>query len=156
MTNLSVLLVFAAVVGGFFGVIAAVDVITGARFQRALAVARRAWSNATPAEDPHPIEWDDEQRAARAAAAQRLLTDPLLSEAFASLERTYQAAWLATTAAMAAERERLWDAASVLRSVRQHLEEVAREGVLMESRLSALTQRRSATAARPPRERTPS
>lgn len=71
----------------------------------------------------------------RAQAAADLLAHPLLAEAFAGVERGYIEAWASSTTPDGrsltlgpAERERLWNAVQVIRSVRAALEAHIRTG----------------------------
>lgn len=107
---------------------------------RVAAMAPAALHPDTPVE-----EFDNEARARRGKRAEALLTDPLINEAFQTLERAYIAAWLATRSDDEAARERLWAAMAVLRTVRDHLRAVASGGALLQGEVRAL-QRRSATA----------
>lgn len=80
--------------------------------------------------------------AARGARADSLLKDELLSEAFASLETSYIAAWRTTTLNDAAGREKLFLAINIVGKVKEHLGTVAAQG-----RLAAADLRRIAEAA---------
>lgn len=96
---------------------------------------------------PPPPEPAGEEALIRARRAEALLRDPLLAQAFATLERAYLAAWLATKSHDTRSRERLWDAVMVLRTVREHLAGVANGQTLLDETIRQIT-RRSATARR--------
>jgi hypothetical protein len=60
------------------------------------------------------------QAAARAVRAQNLLDNELLAEAFKGLEDAYTAAWRASTADQAGQREKLYLAINIVGKVREH------------------------------------
>ena len=78
------------------------------------------------------------QATARAARAQELLDHELLSEAFEALERSYIAAWRATTIDDTAGREKLFLAINIVGKVRDHLASVVANGRLAEAELQQL------------------
>lgn len=80
------------------------------------------------------------QDAARAARAQSLLGNELLSEAFEALEAAYTAAWRATTVNDAAGREKLYLAVNIVGKVQEHLTTIVNDGKLAASQLRDLAQ----------------
>jgi hypothetical protein len=78
------------------------------------------------------------ERAARAEALQR---DELLTEALDALDRDYVKAWRATHARDTDARERLWQAVQVVAKVRDHLAHVAAGGRLAQRELDELAAR---------------
>lgn len=74
----------------------------------------------------------------RAARAQALQRDELLTEAFATLDHDYLAAWRQTHARDQDARERLWLATQVLAKVRDHLQRIVSGGKLAERELRDL------------------
>lgn len=80
------------------------------------------------------------QATARAARAQSLLGDGLLSESFDTLEAAYTAAWRSTTVDDTAGREKLYLAINIIGKVRDHLTTVVNDGKLAASQLRDLAQ----------------
>ena len=80
--------------------------------------------------------------AERAARADALLRDELLTEAFATLERDYVKAWRETAARDTDARERLWQAVQLVAKVRDHLGSVVSGGQLARRELADLAQRK--------------
>ena len=78
------------------------------------------------------------ERAARAEALQR---DELLTEALDTLDKDYTAAWRATHARDTDARERLWQAVQVVAKVRDHLGHVLAGGRLARRELDELAAR---------------
>ena len=78
------------------------------------------------------------EAAARAARAQELLDNELLTGAFESLGKNYIAAWRATTIDDAAGREKLFLAINIVGKVRNHLASVVANGRLAEAELKEL------------------
>jgi hypothetical protein len=76
----------------------------------------------------------------RAVRAQELLDNDLLTEAFATLEKGYVAAWRATTIDDAASREKLFLAINIVGKVRDHLMGVIANGRLAQAELRDLAQ----------------
>jgi hypothetical protein len=76
------------------------------------------------------------ERAARAEALQR---DELLTEALEALDRDYVKAWRATHARDTDARERLWQAVQVVGKVRDHLAHVVAGGRLAQRELDDMT-----------------
>lgn len=76
----------------------------------------------------------------RAAQAQRLLDDKMLSEAFKGLEEAYTAAWRATTIDDISGREKLFLAINVVGKVRDHLTAIVNDGKLAQRELKDLAQ----------------
>ncbi|RTM11566.1 MAG: hypothetical protein EKK33_21315 [Bradyrhizobiaceae bacterium] len=81
-----------------------------------------------------------ERAAARAARAEALLDDELLSESFDALEQSYVAAWRATTVDDAAGREKLFLAINIVGKVRGHLAGVVANGKLARAELKELAE----------------
>jgi hypothetical protein len=78
----------------------------------------------------------------RAARADALMRDELLTEAFATLDRDYTKAWRETAARDTDARERLWQAVQVVAKVRDHLGHVLTNGRLAQRELDGLAARR--------------
>lgn len=78
--------------------------------------------------------------AAKAARAQELLDDELLSEAFETLEESYMSAWRATVIDDSAGREKLFLAINIVGKVRDHLTSVVANGKLAQAELKELVQ----------------
>jgi hypothetical protein len=74
----------------------------------------------------------------RAAQAQRLLDDKMLSESFKGLEEAYTAAWRATTIDDVSGREKLFLAINVVGKVRDHLTSIVNDGKLAQAELKDL------------------
>lgn len=81
-----------------------------------------------------------EHAAARAVRAEALLGDELLSESFDALEKSYIAAWRATTIDDAAGREKLFLAINIVGKVRDHLAGVVANGKLARAELKELAE----------------
>ncbi len=79
-----------------------------------------------------------EQAAARAARAQELLDNELLSGAFGELEDRYIAAWRATTLDDVGAREKLFLAINIVGKVRDHLAAIVTNGKLAQAELKEL------------------
>jgi hypothetical protein len=79
-----------------------------------------------------------EQAAAKAARAQALLDDELLSEAFSTLEASYASAWRGTVIDDVAGREKLFLAINIVGKVRDHLSSVIANGALAKAELKEL------------------
>jgi hypothetical protein len=77
-------------------------------------------------------------KTSRAARAQALLNDELLKEAFATLDTEYVKAWRETSARDDDARQRYWQAVNVLGKVRDHLEQVVRDGRVAQADLERL------------------
>lgn len=77
-----------------------------------------------------------EQESRRGEQARRLLEDPLLQEAFATVEGALRDAWAATGDDATAERERLWLMLKLLGRVRTSLSEAMETGKLADGQLS--------------------
>lgn len=74
----------------------------------------------------------------RGARAERLLSDELLTEAFATIEQTYIDAWKASGARDTDARERLWQAFQIVGKVRSHLLAIATDGKLAQKELDEI------------------
>ena len=82
------------------------------------------------------------QAAERAALADALLRDEMLTEAFATLDTEYTKAWRATAARDTDARERLWQAVQIVAKVRDHLTHVVNGGKLAQRELNDLADRK--------------
>ena len=80
-----------------------------------------------------------EEERRRGEQARRMLDDPLLKEAFASVETALREAWTATVDDATAERERLWLMLKLLGRVRGDLMEVLETGRLAERQLAIVS-----------------
>lgn len=80
------------------------------------------------------------QAASKAARAQSLLGNELLSEAFEALEASYTAAWRATTIDDVSAREKLFLAINIVGKVRDHLNAVVSNGKLAAAELKQLAE----------------
>lgn len=76
----------------------------------------------------------------RAARAEALLGDELLSKSFDALEKSYIAAWRATAVDDAAGREKLFLAINIVGKVRDHLAGVVANGTLARAELKELAE----------------
>lgn len=76
-----------------------------------------------------------EQAQGRGSRAESLLRDPILAEAFATLEAAYTGAWKATLIDDAAGREKLFLAVNIIGKVQQHLLRVLADGKLAAAEL---------------------
>ena len=76
-----------------------------------------------------------EEEIARGKAAEVLLRNELLAEAFEQLETTYTAGWKATAPGQTDERERLYALITALDDVRGHIEQIATTGELSRRQL---------------------
>jgi hypothetical protein len=72
----------------------------------------------------------------RAAQAETLMRNELLTEAFAKLEADYIAAWRTTSALNTAAREKLWQAVNIVGLVRGHLLKIVSDGKLAQAELN--------------------
>jgi hypothetical protein len=74
----------------------------------------------------------------RASRAQALIDDPLLKEAFETLDAAYIKAWRDSDARDDDGRQRLWQALQVLGKVRGHLASVVNNGKLAQAEIDKL------------------
>jgi hypothetical protein len=81
-----------------------------------------------------------DQAAVKAARAQDLLDDELLSEAFRALEESYTSAWRATVIDDVPGREKLFLAINIVGKVRDHLIAIVANGKLAQVELKELAQ----------------
>jgi predicted metal-dependent hydrolase len=72
----------------------------------------------------------------RAAQADALMRNELLTEAFVALDAEYVRAWRVTPARDAIAREKLWQAVNVLGKVRDHLDKIIRDGKLAQAEVN--------------------
>lgn len=80
------------------------------------------------------------QAAAKAARAQSLLGNELLTDAFTALESSYTEAWRTTTIDDVSGREKLFLAINIVGKVRDHLNKVVSDGQLAAAELRQLAQ----------------
>lgn len=80
------------------------------------------------------------QAAAKAARAQSLLGNDLLTEGFEELEASYTAAWRATMIDDVSGREKLFLAINIVGKVRDHLNAVVSNGKLAAAELKHLAE----------------
>jgi hypothetical protein len=73
---------------------------------------------------------------ARAARAQALIENELLTEAFDKLDAEYIRAWRVTPVRDVMAREKLWQAVNVVGLVRGHLAKIVAGGTLAQAELS--------------------
>jgi ketosteroid isomerase-like protein len=76
-----------------------------------------------------------EEEVARGKAAELLLRNELLADAFEKLDLTYTAAWKATAPGQTQEREKLFALTTALQDVRGHIEQIAVTGELARRQL---------------------
>ena len=76
-----------------------------------------------------------EERKLRAEQANRLLNDPMLSEAFAEVRRAYTEAWERTNDAQERERERLWLLVKSIDRIKGHLQSAMEDGKLVDKQI---------------------
>lgn len=81
-----------------------------------------------------------DQAVTKAARAQELLDNELLTESFRTLEENYASAWRATTIDDVAGREKLFLAINIVGKVRDHLNAVVANGKLAQAELKELAQ----------------
>ena len=74
----------------------------------------------------------------RAARAEALVNDELLSEGLNNLEAAYIEAWKLTTPADQIAREKLYLAVNVVGKIKQHLQTVITDGKLADAELKEL------------------
>jgi hypothetical protein len=79
---------------------------------------------------------------ARRAAAEALLQNEILNEAFARLEARYIEEWRVSQFRDTDARERLWQAVNVLRKVKDHLVRLVADGKLAQREIEQLTEKR--------------
>jgi hypothetical protein len=79
---------------------------------------------------------------ARAARAQALLNDEMLTEAFDTVTRSYLDAWAATKITDQDKRERLYHAVKVAAEVKRHLRHVVDGGKLAQREIEDLAGRK--------------
>lgn len=80
------------------------------------------------------------QAASKAARAQSLLGNELLTEAFEALEASYTAAWRATLIEDVSGREKLFLAINIVGKVQDHLNAVVSNGKLAAAELKQLAE----------------
>ena len=72
----------------------------------------------------------------RGEHAARLLSDPLLNEAFDTLHERFYDAWITSPSRDAEGRDVLWLSITLLRQIKQHLSSVAETGQMADIELS--------------------
>lgn len=77
-----------------------------------------------------------EQESRRGEQARLLLEDPLLQEAFATVDSALREAWAATANDATVERERYWLMLKLLDRLRAHMADVMQTGKLAERQLA--------------------
>ena len=82
----------------------------------------------------------DSEMAQRGEEAKRLLDNPLLKEAFATLEQEYTQAWKQTKASDEVAREKLWMALNQLSKVQTQLHSVIQTGKVAKNALEKAQQ----------------
>ncbi len=80
-----------------------------------------------------------EQESRRGEQARRLIEDPLLQDAFATVEAVLHDTWSTTADDATGERERIWLMLKLLRRVRACLSEVLETGRLADTQLAEMT-----------------
>lgn len=78
---------------------------------------------------------DAEIEIRRGIEAERLLSEPLLAEAFATIEQEFTDAWKASPARDPEGREKLWMSLKLLARVKAHMESVATTGKMAKKSL---------------------
>lgn len=78
------------------------------------------------------------QAASKAARAQNLLANELLTEAFTGLEDSYTLAWRSTSIEDVAAREKIFLAINIVGKVRDHLTAIVNNGKLAAAELKQL------------------
>ncbi len=81
-----------------------------------------------------------ERAKATGVRAEALLDDEVLANAFTALEKSYVAAWRATTIDDAAGREKLFLAINIVGKVRDHLASAVANGKLAQAELKELAE----------------
>lgn len=76
----------------------------------------------------------------RAARAEALVNDELMTEGLANLEAAYIQAWKLTTPADQVAREKLYLAVNVVGKIKQHLQTVIVDGKLADAELKELVE----------------
>ena len=82
----------------------------------------------------------------RAARAERLLTDTLLTESFEKVRAAYLAAWETTKSDEVGKREQLWLSLSALEQVMNEIRSVANSGKMAKLMLERAYQRKEQQA----------
>ncbi|MGA1092251.1 MAG: hypothetical protein ACO3V1_10665 [Candidatus Nanopelagicales bacterium] len=80
--------------------------------------------------------------AGKGAQAKDLIENPILVEAFATLERKYLEAWRQSKPADQEERERLWLAVGILGEIQRHLRVVVDNGIIAARDIDKLSGRK--------------
>jgi hypothetical protein len=80
--------------------------------------------------------------AGKALQAKELIENPILVEAFATLERKYLEAWRQSKPADQEERERLWLAVGILGEIQRHLRVVVDNGIIAARDIDKLSGRK--------------
>ena len=80
--------------------------------------------------------------AGKGVQAKDLIENPILVEAFATLERKYLEAWRQSKPADQEERERLWLAVGILGEIQRHLRVVVDNGIIAARDIDKLSGRK--------------
>lgn len=80
--------------------------------------------------------------AGKGLQAKELIENPILVEAFATLERKYLEAWRQSKPADQEERERLWLAVGILGEIKRHLRIVVDAGAMAKRDIDKLSGRK--------------
>jgi len=80
--------------------------------------------------------------AGKGVQAKDLIENPILVEAFATLERKYLDAWRQSKPADQEERERLWLAVGILGEIQRHLRVVVDNGIIAARDIDKLSGRK--------------
>lgn len=80
--------------------------------------------------------------AGKGSQAKELIENPILVEAFATLERKYLEAWRQSKPADQEERERLWLAVGILGEIQRHLRVVVDNGIIAARDIDKLSGRK--------------
>jgi hypothetical protein len=80
--------------------------------------------------------------AGKGLQAKELIENPILVEAFATLERKYLEAWRQSKPADQEERERLWLAVGILGEIQRHLRVVVDNGIIAARDIDKLSGRK--------------
>ena len=93
-----------------------------------------------------------EEERIRGEQARRLLADPLLVDAFATVEKTLMDAWKSSADAQERERERLWLMLRLLGAVQGHLRTALETGKLAAVQIATADRRADQARRRATRE----
>lgn len=80
----------------------------------------------------------DQSDLARAARAESLLSNTLITEAFDMLEAEYVNAWRSSQLRDAEGREHLWQAIQIVGKVKHHLEQIVIDGTIAQAEIDEI------------------